>query len=197
MQRRRPATQPHSKTVHILTTRVPDGYEQIPERTDVGDCPRLGTFESAGDLGQLAAVSDSLYRDRMVGNQEFEWLLADIEEYNKRADETSVSLLESVGRERIAESEAKKKAREEQRNGGPLLDEENELAGAIDPALADDSEDDDAADTEEEEDEGPDSLLRESARIVADMVELGSDVEMLKRQFALLSDKGGESLEVN
>ena len=84
-------------------------------------------FESAGDLGQLAAVSDSLYRDRMVGNQEFEWLLADIEEYNKRADETSVSLLESVGRERIAESEAKKKAREEQRNGGPLLDEENEL----------------------------------------------------------------------
>jgi carboxyl-terminal processing protease len=145
-------------------------------------------YRSAGDLTQLAAVADSRYRDRMEGNQEFEWLLADIDDFNERANETSVSLLESVGRERIEESEAKKKAREEQRNGGPLLDDESELAHAVDPALGDDpdAEDEEAA---EEEDEGPDFLLRESAHIVADMVELEGDLELLKQQFAQLSVK--------
>ena len=153
-------------------------------------------YESVGELDQLAAVADSRYRDRMDGNQEFEWLLSDIKDFNKHANETSVSLLESVGRERIAESEERKKVREEQRNGGPLLDEENELASSIDPALGEDPEADDEA-AEEEEDEGPDFLLRESARIVADMAELGADLELLKRQFALLSDQSGEGLDVN
>lgn len=154
-------------------------------------------FESAGELDQLAAVTGSRYQDRMVGDQEFEWLQSDIEEYNKHADETSVSLLESVGRERIAESEAKKKEREEQRNGGPLLEEENELAEAIDPALGEDlDEEDEVTDSEEEEDEGPDFLLRESARIVADMAELGADLELLKRQFAQLNDKSKDSPEL-
>jgi hypothetical protein len=133
----------------------------------------------------------------MVDNQEFEWLQSDIAEYNKHADEVSVSLLESVGRERIAESEAKKKEREEQRNGGPLLEEENELADAIDPALGEDPDEEDAAaDSGEEEDEGPDFLLRESARIVADMAELGADLELLKRQFAQLNDKTRDSPEL-
>ena len=35
---------------------------------------------------------------------------------------------------------------------------------------------------EEEEDEGPDFLLRESAHIVADMAELGADINLLKQQ---------------
>lgn len=154
-------------------------------------------YQSAGDLNQLAAVTDSRYRERMEGNQEFEWLLSDIAEFNKHADETSVSLLESVGRERIKESEERKKEREEQRNGGPLLDEEGEMAVALDPALADDPDEDDAASDSEEEDEGPDFLLRESARIVADMAELGADIDLLKKQFALLSGEAGENLDIN
>jgi carboxyl-terminal processing protease len=152
-------------------------------------------FESAGDLTQMSAVAHYRYRDRMVGNQEFEWLVTDIEEYNQHADETSVSLLESVGRERIAKSEAKKKDREEQRNGGPLLDEESALAGAIDPALGEDPDEEEAAE-DEEEDEGPDFLLRESAHIVADMAELGSDIDMLKRQFAQLNDEAKEAANI-
>ena len=40
-----------------------------------------------------------------------------------------------------------------------------------------------------EEEEGPDLLLREAARIVADMFELGSDMELLERQFVQLSEK--------
>ena len=154
-------------------------------------------FKSAGELNQMAAVADARYRERMVGNQEYDWLISDIEEFNKRSDETSVSLLESVGRERIAESEARKKEREEARSG-PLLDEESELAGAIDPALGeeDPDEEDAASDGEEEEDEGPDFLLRESARIVADMAELGADVDLLKRQFAQLHDKSEDAADL-
>ena len=142
-------------------------------------------------------MADARYRERMVGNQEYDWLISDIEEFNKRSDETSVSLLESVGRERIAESEARKKEREEARSG-PLLDEESELAGAIDPALGeeDPDEEDAASDGEEEEDEGPDFLLRESARIVADMAELGADVDLLKRQFAQLHDNSEDAAEL-
>ena len=130
-------------------------------------------------------MADYRYRERMDGNQEYEWLMDDISEYNSHADEKSVSLLESVGRERIAKSENKKKVREEQREGGPLLDEESELADTIDPAIGDDP---DAAEEEDgDEEEGPDFLLRESARIVADMAELGADIDLLKRQFAQLS----------
>ena len=148
-------------------------------------------FRSEGDLSQLAAVADYRYHERMDGNQEYEWLMDDIAEYNSHADEKSVSLLESVGRERIAKSENKKKVREEQREGGPLLDEESELADTIDPAIGDDP---DAAEEEEgDEEEGPDFLLRESARIVADMAELGADIDLLKRQFAQLSAEAKES----
>ena len=107
------------------------------------------------------------------------------------------ALLESVGRERIAESEAKKKEREEQRNGGPLLDEESELAAVVDPALGDDpdAEEEEAA-AEEEEDEGPDFLLRESAHIVADMAELGADINLLKQQFARLDSELKEAANI-
>jgi len=46
------------------------------------------------------------------------------------------------------------------------------------------------------EDEGPDLLLRESARIVADMVELESDLEMLKRQFAQIDKDTAEQPQI-
>ncbi|MND06072.1 hypothetical protein D3C83_272320 [compost metagenome] len=39
------------------------------------------------------------------------------------------------------------------------------------------------------QDEGPDLLLRESARIVADMVEFAGDNQALARQYALLQAK--------
>ena len=48
-----------------------------------------------------------------------------------------------------------------------------------------------------EDDEGPDLLLRESARIVADMVELESDLELLKRQFTQLDKESDETSQVH
>ncbi|NIQ96536.1 MAG: glycogen synthase, partial [Desulfuromonadales bacterium] len=44
--------------------------------------------------------------------------------------------------------------------------------------------------------QGLDLLLREAARIVADMVQLGSDVELLERQFAQIGAKNPDKAEL-
>ena len=153
-------------------------------------------YESSGDLSQMVAVADSRYQSRILDNQEFDWLRNDIEEYNEHADEKRVSLLESVGREKMKEREARKAERKAQREAGPLLEEDSLLVDA-DPELGDFSEEEDeVAESDEDKDEGPDLLLRESARIVADMAELGSDIDLLKQQFAQLDKDATEHPEL-
>ncbi|RPH97295.1 MAG: tail-specific protease [Lysobacterales bacterium] len=147
-------------------------------------------YDPSGDLSRLVAVADNRYHGRMAGNEEFAWLLSDISEFNEHAEEKSVSLLESVGRRELKEAEEKQAQRKAQReSGGPLLAADDILADSIDPETGEypDTEEADAAG--DEEDEGPDLLLREAARIVADMVLLESDIELLERQFAQISAK--------
>ena len=154
-------------------------------------------YESSGDLSQLVAVADSRYQDRILGDREFDWLMSDIEEYNTHANEKKVSLLESVGREKMKESEEKRAARKaEQGENGPLVEEDSVLAEAIDPELGDFSDEEEADTEEEEEEERPDLLLREAARVVVDMAELGADLDLLKRQFAQLNADGHETPEL-
>ena len=75
-----------------------------------------------------------------------------------------------------------------------MLEDEDALAELTGPVEATVDEDDDA-DSEDEEDDRPDLLLRESARIVGDMVELGRNESALARQFSLLNkEQGSESL---
>ena len=127
------------------------------------------------------AVTDFRYKDRVAEDQEFGWLLSDIEEYNRNHGEKSVSLVEAVRRQEIEEREAKQKIREAQRNQqGPLLEESSVIAAQQDAEGAETDEDE-----EQDEDEGPDLLLRESARIVADMIEL-NDEGLLASQLAIL-----------
>jgi len=154
-------------------------------------------YETSGDLSELVAVADNRYQGRIAADEEFGWLKTDIDSYNERAAETSVSLLESVGRQKIKENEDRKAERKaKQDSGGPLLEEDSALA-APNPELGDFEDADEASDEEEEEeDEGPDLLLRESARIVADMVELESDLEMLKRQFAQIDKDTAEQPQI-
>ena len=144
----------------------------------------------------MVAVADSRYQSRILDNQEFDWLRNDIEEYNEHADEKRVSLLESVGREKMKEREARKAERKAQREAGPLLEEDSLLVDA-DPELGDFSDDEDEnAESDEDKDEGPDLLLREAARIVADMAELGSDIDLLKQQFAQLDKDATDQPEL-
>jgi carboxyl-terminal processing protease len=149
-------------------------------------------YDPSGDLTQLVAVTDNRYQSRIVSDQEFDWLLSDIEDYNTHAKETQVSLLESVGREKIRESEEKKAERKaQQKSAAPLLEADSVLADTVNPDLGEypDMQEEAEEEAAEEEDEGPDLLLREAARIVADMVELGSDLHLLERQFTQLNDE--------
>jgi carboxyl-terminal processing protease len=143
-------------------------------------------FERTGDLSQMVAVTDYRYHDRSSNNQEFAWLMTDIAEYNENKDDKFVSLVEANRREEMAEHEAKRLDREAQRkSAGPLMGEENILT-VQDRAEGAETDDDE----EEDADERPDLLLRESARIVADMVELKSDGSLLAKQFSLIIETG-------
>jgi hypothetical protein len=106
-------------------------------------------------------------------------------------------LLESVGRQMMKEEEKKKAERKaKQESGGPLLEEEGTLVPR-NPELADFDDADEATDEEDaEEEEGPDLLLRETARIVADMVELEADLELLKQQFAQILEDSPEQPQI-
>ena len=75
---------------------------------------------------------------------------------------------------------------------GTLVAPDPEL-GDIEDADSDTEEDEE----EEEEDQGPDLLLRETARIVADMVELESDLELLKQKFAQLDEDAPEQPQIH
>ena len=52
-------------------------------------------------------------------------------------------------------------------------------------------------DEEDEEKDGPDFLLRETARIVADMAELNSNQELLQLRFSQLNDEEQGSQKIN
>ena len=140
-------------------------------------------YEHSGDLAQMTAVANFRYHGRRDGDQEFAWLLTDIAEYNRNKDDHNVSLLEATRRKELSEHEAKREAREAQRKiTGPLVgDRSLQTAQQIVEGAETDEDDEDV-------DERPDLLLRESTRIVADMVELWSDGSLLAQQFSQLSN---------
>jgi len=157
-------------------------------------------YEPAGDLSRLVAVTDSRFQMRMGEDEEFNWLMTDINDYNVHADEKEVSLLESVGRQKMAESESKKAERKAKRGSKePLLSEDSVAAGEPNLEVETERYDADAdADAEEEEGEaGPDLLLREAARIVADQAALEADLELLKTQFTQLNTKKADPGKIN
>ncbi len=92
------------------------------------------------------------------------------------------------------ELEAKRKERRQLRaSSGPLLEERDTLVLADQANVEDEAP---AEDEAEEDDERPDLLLRESARIVADMAELEADRQLLATQFSQLTGRG-EGAKIN
>jgi len=153
------------------------------------------------------AVADSRYQVRIVEDQEFSWLLSDIDDYNLRSKEKKVSLLESVGRQKMAEVETKRAERKAKRNSlDSVWSDENVLVeasiavtsivdGSDESVDADAVGDDDMGDDEEES--RPDFLLLETARIVADIAELESNQELLERRFSQLNAAAGKHQKIN
>lgn len=158
------------------------------------------SFEPEGDLGRMVAVAEFRYQDRMADDQEFNWLLSDVQEFNLNKDKKEVSLLESMRKEEMEKDKAKREARKAAKKAnGPLLEDAHSLADAGEPVEATVDDEDEAGVDEEEEntdDDLPDLLLRESARIVGDMIVLGNDEPTLARQFSALT-KVEESDSIN
>ena len=179
-------------------------------------------FDPSGDLSHMAAVADNRHQGRIGDNQEFSWLLSDIDDYNMHSKEKKVSLLESVGREKMAEDETLRAERKAKRNtlesglstedalaeasipetsipetsGDPVDASALDGAKVGDDAVGDDEEGDEEEGDEEEE-KGPDFLLRETARIVADVAELESNQELLERRFSQLNAETPEDQKIN
>lgn len=152
-------------------------------------------YQPAGELDRMVAVTDFHFQDRVTSEQEFKWLMDDIAEYNAEFAEHRVSLLESERRADMDRREAKREARKALENGdGPLLEDADPLAAAEEGDIAGPDLGDDLDAEEEEGDERPDLMLRESARIVSDMVRL-SDSQLLTQQFSQLTDEAaGEAI---
>ncbi len=151
-------------------------------------------------MPRLVAVADNLHQKRVVDDQEFGWLLSDIDEYNEHVSETKVSLLESVGRQRLKEEEEERDKRKALRSSGdPLLDPDDVLADAVDPDMGEypDMQDEGEGEAADEEEKGPDLLLREAAHIVADMAGLQSDLNLLDQQFAQLNAQTTKDPKLN
>jgi len=143
-------------------------------------------YKREGNLDRLAAVTDFRYHDRIAHDQEFKWLISDVEEFNENKDKKEISLLESTRRAEMDKEEAKRAARKAASNdNGPLFEDSETLAVAGEPLEVE--EDAIAAEDADEDDDRPDLLLRESARIVRDMIKFGNDEPALARQFSLLS----------
>ena len=159
-------------------------------------------FDPSGDQVRMVVVANNRYQDRIGENQEFSWLLSDIDDYNIHSKEKKVSLLETVGREKMAEEEARRAERKAKRNTrDSVLSDENVLAEASIPEAPDDSVDTDAEGDDEvgddEEERRPDFLLSETARIVADIAELESNQELLERRFSQLNAEAPEHQKIN
>lgn len=138
------------------------------------------------DLDKMVAVADFQFRERVQDDMEYNWLLDDIAAWNADHETRTVSLLES---ERLAEMEAKEAQRKERKGlKGPLVGEMDPLAEGAPGEEPVDSLEVAGAD-DEEEDERPDLMLRESARIVADMIQLSADEQLLSREFSLLQSE--------
>ncbi len=159
-------------------------------------------FDPNGDLSHMVAVADSRYQVRIVEDQEFSWLLSDIDDYNLHSKEKKVSLLESVGRQKMAEEQTKRAQRKAKRNTlDSVGSDENVLADAsIAVTSIVDGSDDEVGDDEmgdDEEESRTDFLLLETARIVVDIAELESNHELLERRFSQLNAAAGEHQKIN
>ncbi len=138
-------------------------------------------YQPVDDLSNLFAVVDTRYQNRMKADAEFNYLLTDIEEYNDSADRVTVSLLESKRRQEIDEAKDKRQKRAEERavrRGEPV------------PEPVDDIDDDLAGEESEDEEAAAkddfDLLLNEAARILADVIELKTNLPLFAQELKAL-----------
>ncbi|MDX1626385.1 MAG: carboxy terminal-processing peptidase [Wenzhouxiangellaceae bacterium] len=123
-------------------------------------------YRPLADLDPLLPAARELHEARRETDEELKSLIEDYEHFGNLGDRVSVSLLET---ERLAEQEeSERRRRERYADAG---DEPSDDPATDDPSA---NVDDDA-----EDEERPDILLRESARILADLIALDDGQQRL------------------
>ncbi|MDT8408331.1 MAG: carboxy terminal-processing peptidase [Wenzhouxiangellaceae bacterium] len=134
-------------------------------------------FKRVADLSPLITAARERHMARRESSEELKSLLQDFERFAELEQRHSVSLLES---ERIKEQEEA-----EQRRAArfALADPDHSGLGDIEMADGEGGDaptDNDQGDSEsEQEPQGPDIMLKESARVLADLIELDRDQHRL------------------
>ena len=146
-----------------LQAAISDGRAYTSELSEVATLP---------ELAPLLPKLESLHSARIATDREFQWWSEDVAQFRAERAKKYVSLNEAERRAERDREDAKRKSRQEQRKA---------LGLAIDP-LADDSMDDGLASSERDiaqdaareklAEQRPDPLLRESAAILGDAVQL-------------------------
>lgn len=137
-----------------------------------------------GNLGNFAALAPQLvanHKARVAKDREFKWWAEDVARFRAERDKKSISLNESVRRAERDRLEAERKQRQAERVAAGLA--KDEVARVVDDGLSynERSVAEQAAE-EEAAKNGPDPLLRESAAILADALDLLSADRQLTAQ---------------
>ncbi|MBE5317371.1 MAG: carboxy terminal-processing peptidase [Xanthomonadales bacterium] len=127
------------------------------------------SYEAYGDFAPLLPMLKTKHEARIAEDQEFQWWIEDVEEYRSLRDRKTLSLNEATRRAERERDEARRKARDEQRKAlGQSVDED--AVAELDDGLQADERPIEAED--ESADEKPDALVRETAHLLVDAIDL-------------------------
>jgi carboxyl-terminal processing protease len=129
-------------------------------------------FERFADLAPLIDLARHRHEERLETDDELQDLLAELAEWEAEGDRDTVSLNETVRRERMEAAEARRAARYARGGAHP---EEGMLEGV---ASADDDQ------VEDDAEEAGDLYLTESARILSDLIDLDGETHLLAHREA-------------
>jgi carboxyl-terminal processing protease len=154
-------------------------------------------FKVRGSLGELVPLLETRHAARVADDREFRYWVEDVEEMRKLSAQTEISLREAdrkAERDRQAAKREARRAEREQELAASDAAEQAEADELDDGLLADERPIDGSED--EDEDIKPDALMRETAHILADSIELLSTDRALAartRSFNLVSALAGST----
>ena len=126
-------------------------------------------FDSYGDFKPMLPLLQSKHEARIAQDQEFQWWIEDVSEYRALRERKTLSLNEATRRAEREREEARRTAREAQRKAlGQEVDED--AVASLDDGLQADERPIEA--DEDSADEKPDALIRETAHLLIDAIDL-------------------------
>jgi carboxyl-terminal processing protease len=126
-------------------------------------------FDSYGDFKPMLPLLKSKHEARIAQDQEFQWWIEDVNEYRELRERKTLSLNEATRRAEREREEARRTAREAQRKAlGQEVDED--AVATLDDGLQADERPIEA--DEDSAEEKPDALVRETAHLLIDAIDL-------------------------